>query len=143
MAAPVAGHLSDRFSARIVNGCSLGLMIFSFLLMLLADRSLLCLVAGVFLMDAGAQANQISNQTRIYGLAPELRSRITSVYMVVYFIGGGIGSALSSRVWGAWRWPGVCFLGALMAGLGLVVLFTGTNRAKAAAVAAPRPATTD
>ena len=122
-AAPISGHFSDRYSARIVNGISLVVMTLAFVLMALASQSLVWLILGVFLMDAGAQANQISNQTRIYTLDPDQRNRITSVYMVIYFLGGAIGSALGSAAWGAGQWTGVCLLGALMSLLGLLVLF--------------------
>ncbi len=67
--APFSGWLSDRYSARFVNGSSLLTVIAAFLLMLLAGHSLWWLIVGVFLMDAGVQTNQISNQTRIYALA--------------------------------------------------------------------------
>ena len=127
-AAPVSGHFSDRHDARTVNGISLVVMTFSFLLMALADKSLVWLVLGAFFMDAGAQANQISNQTRIYTLAPEQRNRITSVYMVIYFMGGAAGSALGSRAWAAGQWTALCLLGAAMALAGLLVLFTWAQR---------------
>jgi predicted MFS family arabinose efflux permease len=121
-AAPISGHFSDRHSARAVNGTSLAVMTFAFLLMVLADKSLIWLVLGAFLMDAGAQANQISNQTRIYTLAPDQRNRITSVYMVIYFLDGAIGSALGSHAWSVGQWTGVCLLGASMSLAGLLVL---------------------
>lgn len=124
-AAPISGHYSDRLSARWVNGISLALMTLAFLLMLLADQSLYWLGVGVFLMDAGTQGNQISNQTRIYTLAPHLRNRITSVYMVIYFLGGAAGAALGAWAWMEWQWVGVCLLGAVMSALGLGILFTG------------------
>jgi predicted MFS family arabinose efflux permease len=121
--APLAGWLSDRFSARAVNGTSLLVIVLSFLLMTRADSSLFWLVAGVFLMDAGVQTNQISNQTRIYALAPDLRNRITSVYMFLYFLGGAIGSALGAEAWMHWRWPGVCLVGMSMALVATTPLF--------------------
>jgi predicted MFS family arabinose efflux permease len=123
LVAPIAGRLSDRFSARVVNGSSLLTIVVGFLLMSLADRSLLLLIAAVFIMDAGVQANQISNQTRIYALAPELRNRITSVYMVTYFLGGAVGSAIGSYAWTAWRWPGVWIGAAALAALAFLPLF--------------------
>jgi len=123
VAAPLSGRFSDRFSARVVNGVSLGLMTLGFLVMLLADRSLIWLIVGVFIMDAGAQGSHISNQTRIYQLAPELRNRLTSVYMVVGFLGGAVGSALGVRAWAGWQWPGVCLLGAVLSTAAMAILF--------------------
>ena len=97
-------------------------MALGFLLMLLADQSLLWLGAGVFLMDAGAQGSHISNQTRVYALAPHLRSRITSIYMVSSFVGAATGSALGALVWAQWHWTGVCLLGVAMSALAFGIL---------------------
>ena len=122
-AAPISGYFSDRYSARIVNGTALGLMTASFLLMILAGQSLAWLVFAVFLMDAGAQSSQISNQARIYTLSPNERNRITSVYMVSYFLGGAVGSALGSVAWALGQWQAVCLLGAGMSLAGFLTLF--------------------
>ena len=124
MVAPVSGRLSDRFEARIVNGAALAVMALSFIVMGWAHYSLLWLVVGVFLMDAGVQASHISNQTRIYALTSELRNRINAVYMVCYFFGGALGSALGSWAWAQYQWPGVCVTGALLASAALAVLFS-------------------
>ena len=124
MVAPVSGRLSDRFEARIVNGVALAVMALSFIVMGWAHYSLLWLVVGVFLMDAGVQASHISNQTRIYALSSELRNRINAVYMVCYFFGGALGSALGSWAWAQYQWPGVCVTGALLASAALAVLFS-------------------
>ena len=124
MAAPVSGRLSDRFEARIVNGAALGLVAVSFLIMWFSDYSLLWLVLGVFLMDAGVQASQISNQTRIYAISSVLRNRITSVYMVCYFFGGACGSALGSWAWAQFNWTGVCMTGMILSLISLAVLFS-------------------
>ena len=124
LAAPISGRMSDRFEARIVNGAALALVVVSFLLMRLADYSLIWLVVGVFLMDAGVQASQISNQTRIYAISTELRNRINSVYMVCYFFGGAVGSAVGSWAWAHFHWTGVCVAGTLFGALGLAILFS-------------------
>jgi predicted MFS family arabinose efflux permease len=92
--------------------------------MAFANYSLLLLVIGVFLMDAGVQGNQISNKTRIYALSPSLWNRINGVYMVCYFIGGAVGSAIGAAALADWHWTGVYLAGAALSLIGLLVLFT-------------------
>jgi hypothetical protein len=42
------------------------------------------------------RAGHVANQTCIYALIPEARSRLKTVFTVTYFIGGAIGSALGA-----------------------------------------------
>jgi predicted MFS family arabinose efflux permease len=74
-------------------------------------------VVGVIILDVGVQAAQISNQSRIYALSPEARSRVNTVYMVAYFIGGATGSAVGAVVWPAFGWVGVSVAGLAFTGL--------------------------
>lgn len=53
---------------------------------------------------------QVANQTRIFGLDASARSRLNTVYMVMYFAGAAVGSALSTMAWERWGWNGVCGL---------------------------------
>ena len=69
------------------------------------------LVVGVILLDLGVQGCHVANQTRIYPLAPEARSRLNTVYMMTYFIGGSIGSAAGAFAWNLYGWTGVCITG--------------------------------
>lgn len=122
--APLAGRIADRHEARLVNGAALLLVILSFGIMGIAGSSLVMLAIGVVVMDAGAQASHISNQTRIYALHPALRNRLNSVYMVTSFLGGSLGSALGTLAWTHLGWPGVCATAAVAAAFGLIILFT-------------------
>jgi predicted MFS family arabinose efflux permease len=87
------------------------------------------LIAGVVLLDLGVQAGHVANQTRIYALLPEARSRLNTVYMVSYFVGGALGSALGALGWNWWGWKGVCLAGVAQ---GLVALYArlANSRAK-------------
>jgi predicted MFS family arabinose efflux permease len=127
LVAPFAGHFSDRLGARMVNGLALCVMVLSFLMMGLADRSLLLLALGVFIMDAGVQANHLSNQARVMSLPSAHRSRFTSIYMISYFSGGAIGSIVGSYAWSAWHWTGVWATGAAFSAFGLVALLAGSR----------------
>jgi predicted MFS family arabinose efflux permease len=123
LVAPISGRLSDRLNAKIVNGASLTIALISFGFMALADVNLTWLVIGVFLMDAGIQGNQLSNQVRIFALAPQLRNRINGIYIFFYFIGGALGAAIGSFAWEHWRWIGLCATGAALSGAAIGVLF--------------------
>lgn len=68
-------------------------------------------IPGVVILDLGIQGLHVTNQSLIYRLAPEARSRVTSAYMVCYFAGGALGSAVSGGVYASSGWAGVCVLG--------------------------------
>ena len=70
------------------------------------------LIVGILVLDVGVQGLQVTNQSLIYRLVPEARSRINSAYMVCYFAGGAIGSALGGALYEHHGWAGVCVLGA-------------------------------
>ncbi len=111
LGAPFTGRIADRRGPYFMVGVGITLTLASYLDLLLGDGDLLLLIIGVLGLDFGIQASQISNQARIYSLAPEARSRLNSVYMVAYFIGGACGSALGSAAYGAWGWAGSCATG--------------------------------
>jgi predicted MFS family arabinose efflux permease len=75
---------------------------------------LIGLGVGVVLLDIGVQTGHISNQTRIYNVFPEARSRANTVYMVSYFTGGALGSTLGNLGWNLAGWFGVCAVGAVL-----------------------------
>lgn len=118
--APIAGRLADRRSPRAVVGYALWVNLVAWLVLLVAGHTLLGIAAGVLLLDAGTQAAQVSNQTRVYALPAEEHGRFNTIYMVCYFVGGAAGSALASMAWSAYRWNGVC--GVAMAALVLALL---------------------
>jgi predicted MFS family arabinose efflux permease len=120
LAAPVVGRLADRQSPRQVVRLAVWITIASYLAFWLVGRQIWGLVLGVILLDLGVQAAQVSNQARIYRLVPNAHSRVNTVYMVAYFIGGSLGSILGASAWGLWGWSGVCLCGALMLGLALI-----------------------
>lgn len=106
--APIAGRLADRLKPRTVVGYGLWVDLAAWLVLLVAGHTLLGIAAGVLLLDAGTQAAQVANQARVYALPAEEHGRFNTIYMVCYFVGGAVGSALASVAWGAYRWNGVC-----------------------------------
>jgi predicted MFS family arabinose efflux permease len=115
--APWAGKLADRNGPHIVISLAIGLVAISFTVFALSGSSIPGLVVGVIVLDVGIQAAQISNQSRIYALRPDARSRVNTVYMVCYFIGGAAGSAVGAVAWHAFGWTGVCGAGLIFAAI--------------------------
>ncbi|MEU8683845.1 MFS transporter [Streptomyces sp. NPDC048611] len=123
LAASAGGRLADRGLAHRVTGAAGFLLLGSWGLLALGGAggawSLAALLAGVIVLDLSAQAIHVSNQHQVYAIRPEARNRLNSAYMTSYFVGGAVGSALTSAVWGLAGWSGVCVLGA---GLALAVV---------------------
>jgi len=134
MVASVAGRMADRHGTRWVVSAGLATLVFSYLLMwgaVLAPipvaAHVAALVLGVVVLDIGAQMTQVANQTRIFGLVPSARSRLNTVYMVLYFSGAALGSWLSSLAWSRFGWNGVCVLALVFMAMAALRHVTGVK----------------
>ncbi|GAB2957608.1 MFS transporter [Hymenobacter coalescens] len=123
LAAPLAGRTADTRGPDYAIRIGIGLAVLAYVIMFLGSTSVAALVAGVILLDVGVQATHISNQSRVFSLIPEARSRLNTVYMTAYFIGGAVGSLSGGWAWTHGGWPGVC-----AAGLAFVTLALGAGR---------------
>jgi predicted MFS family arabinose efflux permease len=126
-AAPYIGRLADRRGPRF--GLSLGLLtsLVAFIGLWIFGHLLYALIVGVILLDAGIQAGQVSNQTRIYSLLPEAPSRVNTIYMTSFFGGGALGAALGSYGWDGMQWAGVCMVSIAMLVVALGVHLGGKD----------------
>ena len=127
MASP-AGKLADRYGTRVTLTLALGLLSSGYVLLWIFGYHLAGLIVGVIVLDVGQQTMQVSNQTRIFALSSTARSRINTVYMIVFFMGGALGSAVSVLAWSHWQWSGVCAWGLVMLALAWLRHGTGQRR---------------
>ena len=134
LVAPIAGRLSDRYGSRRGISTGLALLIAAFVLLGAEEAAplsravhLTLLTLGIILLDMGAQFTQIANQTRVFGLDASARSRLNTVYMVLYFTGAALGSALSTLAWERWQWTGVSALALVLLGLAVLRHITGVR----------------
>ena len=139
LVAPFAGRLADRRGTRYVISFAGAAITASFIWLWVSERlhatlalHLAGLVVGVIALDAGTQMMQVANQTRIFGLDPGARSRLNTLYMTIYFVGGALGSALASVAWERFAWAGVCALAASLMSLAGLVHALGPSRHVAA-----------
>ncbi|NKF23377.1 MFS transporter [Solimonas marina] len=123
LAANAAGRLADGGRAALATRVFAALILLSFVSLWIGVHSMTALIVGVIVLDIGVQGLQITNQSVIYALDPQARSRITTVYLTSYFIGGALGSTAAGLAFAAGGWPGVCIvgliIGAILCGLTL------------------------
>jgi predicted MFS family arabinose efflux permease len=126
--APIAGRLAMRVRATYLNLAGLALVVVAFAVFGAFGSSLIAVGLGVVLLDAGAQASHLTNQTTIFGLAPDERNRINAIYMVAYFLGGSLGTAVAGQAWQYGGWSAVCIAGAAFAALAMLRLAPARKR---------------
>ena len=134
-AATGAGRLADRGHARFATWATAVLMLASWPILLAGKTSVIWLIVGIAVLDLGVQGIHISNQSAIYALAPEARSRLTTAYMVSYFLGGAALSAITSVLYSSDGWDGVCVAGAATALIALALWAVSELRARVPIVA--------
>ncbi|MBD2715844.1 MFS transporter [Hymenobacter sp. BT646] len=116
-AASFAGKSADRKGADYALNLGILLFLGAYVLLGFTGYYLLGLIVGVIILDVGQQMTHISNQTRIFALLPEARSRLNTVYMTSCFIGGSAGSLLGGLAWDHFQWYGVCGVGLALVSL--------------------------
>ncbi len=131
-----AGRWADRGWTRGTTLVFAGLVAVSFLPLWWGRHDLAMLIVGILLLDVGVQGLQVTNQSLIYRLAPDARSRVNSAYMVCYFAGGAIGSAIGSSIYESHRWAGVCVLGGAIGAVATVAAVVDGIRRPAPTVGA-------
>lgn len=114
------GRLADRGLAQLATGVALAIMLVSWLPIALLPDSLWFLAIGVVAMDFGLQSVHVANQSLIYRVRPEARSRLTAGYMIFYSIGCATGSIVSTLVYAHFGWTGVCALGAAISAIAFI-----------------------
>jgi predicted MFS family arabinose efflux permease len=121
-AASFAGRVADRGGAAAMTGVTAALLLAAWAAVAAGRHHLGALVAGIVVLDFAVQGLHITNQSLIYRLRPEARSRITSAYMALYFAGGVAGSVAATSAYTAGGWGASSAVGAGF-GLAAVLLY--------------------
>ncbi|GAA0828233.1 MFS transporter [Cupriavidus pauculus] len=123
----VAGALAAARTGRWVDdGYAPRVTVMALVLLLLAwwplsrmDASLWLLALGIVLLDAGAQALHVTNQSLIVRTHANAHGRLIGLYMLFYAAGSGLGAMGATLAYAHGGWHGVCALGASVSVLAL------------------------
>ncbi|MEU6827213.1 MFS transporter [Nocardia beijingensis] len=112
VATRVSGTWTDRVGARrvIAVGLALALTATAALGVLLPHPIAALVFLGLF--DAGLFAAQVANQSTVLAIDPAAPARFNSAYMIVYFVGGSLGTATGAAAVGWFGWPATTALAA-------------------------------
>jgi predicted MFS family arabinose efflux permease len=114
LAANAAGRQADRQRAHVTTIVASLLLLVSFVILALGRDEVVLLAVGIMVLDTGMQGMQITNQSIIYSLLPDGRSRLNSAYMVSAFAGASLGSFLAGQLYAHFGWYGDCWLGGVL-----------------------------
>jgi predicted MFS family arabinose efflux permease len=133
-ATPLAGRWGDKGWARplffAAHLCIIGSLALCAWAGAMESRvaGLLVLSLGTILLDVGITADQTLGRRAVNLLRPEARGRINGLFVALFFIGGGVGSATASLAWSLGGWTAVCVVAASFGVLGLITdLLTRTG----------------
>jgi len=133
LAARRAGRLHDRGWSVPATGVALLLALISLAIAALGATSITLVLVAVVLIDVAIQALNVLNQTRLFSLNPNARSRLNTAFVTSNFTGGALGSMLAGVLWQRGGWLSVTLGAAALIGLALVVWLTQRRRALAPA----------
>lgn len=128
VATRVAGTWTDRIGARpvILVGLATAGAATVVVGFALADTivTLLCLA----LFDAGLFAAQVANQSTVLAIDPAAPARFNSAYMLVYFVGGSLGTAFGAASVEWVGWPMTVAIAAAAIGAAAVISTGGGDQ---------------
>ncbi|WP_151832058.1 MFS transporter [Acinetobacter ursingii] len=111
-------YIDQGYIHKISISCGIGLIL-SWLLFTLLPFSFVYYVIATILIYSCLSAVHVTNQSIVFKLNQQLRSRFNAIYMTGYFTGGAVGTTAGSYAWRHFGWNGVCILGIIFAILAL------------------------
>ena len=120
-ATPLLGQLTDRLGARTVVQLGALTCAAAFALVYATPLHIAALVAGVIVLDLGGRAGLVGNQLRALALSEAARSRLNTVFMASYFLGGALGTRGGAYLGMQYGWQGVALLGLTLSAIVFVL----------------------
>jgi len=121
--APLFGRLADKGNPTRSQVLAASIIIASILLMKFLPYNIIALLIAVLVLDIGVQATQVTNIATIYTLDEAAHSRINTVYMTIYFLGGALGTFAGIQSWRIGGWQMVTWQLLLWAVIALLIAF--------------------
>ncbi len=103
---PYWGRLADRIGARKARMMFALVQTLGISLLLPFGDNLWLLMIPILIGNIVGPAIDVTSRMTFLSLEPELRTRLTTIYIVLMFLGGAIGSVAGTAVFDAFGWEG-------------------------------------
>ncbi|MGW5638405.1 MFS transporter [Streptomyces sp. NPDC003832] len=123
---PFTGRIVDRRSPHTVMTAAVAVAASGALLIALAPGSVIAVVVGLAVFDAGCFVAQAANQSVVIGIDPANSGSLSGAYLVLYFAVGALGTALAGPLTDAVGLRGTT--GAALAALDVAAVLARTAR---------------
>lgn len=117
------GKYIPRFGIERINALGLMLQLLAWGILGLFHNSYAGIILSIVIIDIGMQCIQLCNQSATMKLCPEASSRMNTIYMVTYFIGGSLGTFFAGTSWSLYGWMGTVASGILMLVFSVLSIF--------------------
>lgn len=115
MATTGIGKYLPRYGYHKFTLIGSALQIAGWMVAAIGGDSYIGLIGAIVLVDVGVQYHQLSGQSGCIAQLPSASSRVSAIFMTIFFIGGSIGTFLAGLGWNHLMWKGVVGVGLLMA----------------------------
>ena len=126
--APFFGKLADKGNVSGFQLITVSMIISGIILIKIFPDNISSFIIAVLLLDVGVQATQVTNLATIYTLDDTASSRINTVYMTTYFLGGAAGTYAGVQCWRIGGWQMVTWQMIAWGVLALIVVLNGYMR---------------
>jgi predicted MFS family arabinose efflux permease len=117
------GKFADRGYTQIITWLGIAILGLSWIFLYYGQYSLISYIIGFGIINLGLAMVHSSNQNIIFRLKSDAKSRINSIYMTSYFIGGATGSAIGVYAWHHGGWNMSCLAGLSLVGFSAIFAF--------------------
>ncbi len=107
LAARRVGWLHDNGYSAAGTGAALILALVSLGIGATGSTSIIPVAIAVLLFDVAIQGNNVLNQTRLFSVEPQARSRLNTAFVSCNFLGGAVGSLLAGFLWEFAGWMAI------------------------------------
>tara|TARA_R110002072_G_scaffold297893_3_gene471114 strand:+ start:9631 stop:10821 length:1191 start_codon:yes stop_codon:yes gene_type:complete len=109
LSTPRLGTLADRFGPRRARFYFSLVQTAGIALLIPFGNNLWLLMIPIFFGNLVGPAIDVTSRMTFLSLAPGLRTRLTTIYIVMMFIGGAIGSIAGTAIYDFYGWNGTAF----------------------------------